>query len=311
MLNRSKYATYAWATVVMNVVVILWGAVVRATGSGAGCGNSWPDCGGTFIPVEPQTATAIEFVHRVTSGTALLMVLGLLVIAFRRYPEGSGARKGAAWSTVFILVEALVGAGLVLFDLVEDNESLARAVVMALHLANTMLLLGSLTLTAWWMAGGPRLRWRGRGSIALALGASLVGVVLLGMTGAVTALADTLYKAETIAQGLALDVDAGSPLLVRIRWIHPALAVIVAVVVLLTATYVRRERPLPLVDRFASTAYWLAIAQVVLGAVNLALATPVWMQVVHLAFADALWIALVLLSAATLADVDEGDTGVS
>lgn len=301
MLKRSPQATYAWATLAVNVGVILWGAVVRATGSGAGCGNDWPDCGGRIIPMDPQTATAIEFVHRATSGLALLMVLGLLILAFRRYAKGSPVRTGAVFSAVFILIEAAVGAGLVIFDLVEDDESVARAVVIMLHLANSLMLLGSLTLTAWWMSGGARLRVRDQGRVAWALGIALVGVVILGMSGALTALADTLYHAETLAEGLAMDATPDSPMLVRIRWIHPVLALTVAAYLFFAADYVRRSRQLPGVSRLATAVYWLAGGQVVAGAINLALAAPVWMQVVHLLLADILWIALVLLCAAALA----------
>ena len=130
-----------------NVAVILWGAYVRATGSGAGCGAHWPLCNGEVVPRAPDTATLIEFSHRVTSGLALVLVFVLAVWIWRTMAAGHPARRAAIASLVFIVIEALLGAGLVLFRLVANDESLARAMVMPLHLANTMVLLLCLTLT--------------------------------------------------------------------------------------------------------------------------------------------------------------------
>src|SRR5665213_3823423 len=62
--HSSALARFAWFAVFYNVAVILWGALVRATGSGAGCGNHWPLCNGQVIPVSPGLHTVIEFTHR-------------------------------------------------------------------------------------------------------------------------------------------------------------------------------------------------------------------------------------------------------
>ncbi|HVR96418.1 MAG TPA: COX15/CtaA family protein, partial [Thermoanaerobaculia bacterium] len=140
-----RFARYAWATLAYNVAVILWGAAVRATGSGAGCGSHWPLCNGEVLPRSPGVQTIIEFSHRVTSGLALLLVVGLVVFAFRARPRGDAARGAAVLSLLFILSEAAVGAGLVLFEMVAHNQSMARALWMAAHLINTFFLLGVLT----------------------------------------------------------------------------------------------------------------------------------------------------------------------
>src|ERR1035437_1911752 len=126
MSNR-RFAAYAWAVLGFNVLVVLWGAYVRATGSGAGCGNHWPMCNGEVIPRAPRIATIIEFTHRVTSGIALVAIAGLVFWAFRAYPARHRVRLGAVFSGVFILTEALIGAGLVLFEHVAKNASNARA----------------------------------------------------------------------------------------------------------------------------------------------------------------------------------------
>jgi len=101
----------------------------------------------------------IELTHRVTSGLALLALLALVVAVWRSRPAGHPARRAAAWSMLFMLTEAGVGAGLVLFELVADNQSMARALFMATHLVNTFFLLAFLTLTAHFASGGAPFRW--------------------------------------------------------------------------------------------------------------------------------------------------------
>src|SRR5512136_1928461 len=145
-----RLTRFAWLVLAWNVAVILWGAFVRASGSGAGCGAHWPLCNGEVVPRAPALETMVEFMHRATSGIALLLVVALAAWVFRARPKGHPARRAAGASVVFILVEAAVGAALVLFGLVAENDSVARALFMAGHLANTFVLLACLTLAAHW-----------------------------------------------------------------------------------------------------------------------------------------------------------------
>ena len=104
---------YAWFVVAWNIAVILWGAVVRATGSGAGCGNHWPLCNGEVIPTSPRIATLIEFTHRMMTSGALITIAALLIWTFRATPRRHLARVFAVVSTVLLLNEAFLGALLV------------------------------------------------------------------------------------------------------------------------------------------------------------------------------------------------------
>ncbi|MCU0507346.1 MAG: COX15/CtaA family protein, partial [Anaerolineae bacterium] len=139
MVANRRFAFFAWGVLAYNVLVILWGAFVRATGSGAGCGSHWPLCNGDVLPRAPALETVVEFSHRVTSGLSLILVLALIVWGWRIYKAGSPVRKTLVASGVFIIVEALIGAWLVLAGLTAENDSIARAVSMALHLVNTFL----------------------------------------------------------------------------------------------------------------------------------------------------------------------------
>jgi heme A synthase len=299
-----KLARYAWFVLAWNVLVILWGAYVRATGSGAGCGAHWPLCNGEVVPRAPDAEMLIEFSHRLTSGLALVAVAVLAVWVWRAIAAGHPARRAGVASLVFIIVEALLGAGLVLFRLVAQDESLARAMVMPLHLANTLILLLCLTMTAHFLSGGAPVAVSGRTRTFGLLVALLVLMIGVGKTGAIAALGDTLYPSTSLLDGLKADLAPTSNLLLRLRILHPALGVAVGAMLVFGAGAVR----VPAGDRRGTLArrlvVVLAIGQIVLGFVNVWLLAPVWMQLTHLLVADLLWIALVLLTASALARPD-------
>jgi heme A synthase len=297
----SRLARFAWIVLAYNIAVILWGAYVRATGSGAGCGSHWPLCNGQVVPRAPSVETLIEFSHRLTSGIALLAVVGLLVWTWRRCPAGHPARRGAALSMAFMLAEAAVGAGLVLFQLVADNASLARALFMAVHLVNTFALVACLTLTAHWLSGGAPVRPAERPATAAGLALLGAGLLLVGTSGAVAALGDTLYPASSLADGLRADLSPTSHLLVRLRVLHPALAIGASVALAVLAPRCARPAGGRRARLAARAVVLLAAVQIAAGFVNVMLLAPVWMQMLHLLLADALWIAFVLLAASALA----------
>ena len=297
----AKLSRFAWFVLAWNVVVILWGAYVRATGSGAGCGAHWPLCNGEVVPRAPDTAMLIEFSHRLSSGLALLAVVALAVWVWRTVAAGQPARRAAIASVVFIVVEALLGAGLVLFRLVANDESLARAMVMPLHLANTLVLLLCLTLTAHFLSGGAPVAISGRTRTFGILAALLVLMIGVGKTGAIAALGDTLYPASSLLDGFRADLAPTTNLLLRLRILHPALGVAVGAMLVFGTAAI----PLGAGDRRGRLAkraiVALAIVQVLLGFVNVRLLAPVWLQLTHLLVADLLWIALVVLTASALA----------
>jgi heme A synthase len=297
----SKFAKYSWFVLVLTIGVILWGALVRATGSGAGCGSHWPSCNGVVVPLNPTTETLIEFTHRATSGIAFLFVVGMLVWAFRLYPKGHYVRLGASVSMFFMITEALVGASLVLFGWVADDASLGRVISISVHLVNTFLLLGALTLTAWWSTGGVPIHPRGHGLALVALATGLLGVMAIGVTGAITALGDTLFPASSLAEGLRQDIDPTSHFLIQLRVLHPLIAILVGFYQFFVASLIGLFSSNPLVKRFAIAVIVLFFIQLLAGLVNLVLLAPVWMQLVHLFLADMVWISLVLLTASVLA----------
>ena len=300
-MTANRLARYSWFVLAYNLFVILWGAFVRASGSGAGCGSHWPLCNGVPVPRSPQLETIIEFAHRMSSGFSLVLVVLLVVWGFRAFAKGHPVRKAVVAVFIFEMVEVLVGAGLVLLGLVARDESVARAVVMPIHLANTFLLLGSTALAAWYASGRAPIRLHGQGILGIGWVIGLAGVMFIGMSGAVTALGDTLFPAGSLIEGLRQDISPTVHVLVRLRVWHPVIAVAIALyVVAYLAPALAARRPGGVATRLSRIVIALVAIQLAAGFVNVILLAPIWMQIVHLALASAVWVALVLLGAAAL-----------
>jgi len=317
------FALYAWLVLAYNLLVILWGAVVRATGSGAGCGEHWPLCQGVVIPHGAEIATLIEFAHRASSGVAVVLVIGLVYFGFRSFAPGHAVRGYALAALCFTLTEGLIGAGLVLFGWTGTNASFARFAALAIHLANTFMLLASLALTArsagW--AGAPEsdvADRRAEGSRVvlpngvkprhgLIYGLAMLATLALAITGTIAALADTLFPAHSLAGGLSQDFSAKSSYIIRLRIIHPLLAVIVGILLLVLAAGALSAPKSLAAKRMALSIVVLVFLQSVLGGLNLVLLAPVAVQVLHLLVADLIWIALILLASEILGKRRERD----
>jgi heme A synthase len=295
------FPAYAWSLLIYNLAVILWGALVRATGSGAGCGGSWPLCNGDVLPLNPQIATVIEFVHRAMSGVALITAVVLAVWGWKAFPAKHPARRWAVLSLVFMLTEALIGAALVLLGHVAKNESLGRVFSLSTHLINTFLLLASLALTAWWspkhIEDRPEnVTRRGMGQLV----AGLLAMVLVAMAGVITALGDTLFPAHSLRQGIAEDFAATASFLIRLRVIHPALAVTAALYLAVIAMRQFRAAHAGALKTLSAILLVLLGTQVVMGTLTFLLKAPIAMQLAHLLVADGLWITLVLFTSERL-----------
>jgi heme A synthase len=286
----TRIARYAWFTLVFNMGVILLGALVRATGSGAGCGRSWPTCQGQVVP-QLSGSTAVEYTHRAASGVAVVLVAILVIWVWRTVPGGEPARTGAMLSLISIVGEALIGAMIVLAEWVADDVSVARVIAVPMHLVNTLFLLASLTLTAFWLSGGGRLSARSHPVVWRWVIVGGVSIVLLAATGAVTALADTLFPKS--GSGLA---DTGEAhFLTDLRIVHPVLAVAAASIGWWVSGRVNGVR-----SRAGSALPLLVGLMLISGSLNIVLGVPLWMQLLHLLLADTLWIAYVLASAQAL-----------
>lgn len=288
-------------TLAYTIFVILFGAVVRVTGSGAGCGQHWPTCHGEIAHLPRSVETVIELTHRITSGLSVVLVVAVLWMTWRALGRRHLATRAGMWSLGFLLVEAVVGALLVLLELVGDDASWLRAVVMTLHLLNSSLLTLALLIAVW--AFGESAPAIGRGApgqwtLILVLG----GVILLvSGSGAVTALGDTVLPvrhggaagaSEVLGRTFAAS-ESGAHFLERLRGVHPVLAVSGALALLwfgdrLNPGWGRRLLP------------WGVGMQVLAGIANVWLSAPGWMQVVHLGLGNVVWLVFCWASLETL-----------
>jgi len=252
------------------------------------------------IPLSPRIETVIEFIHRLTSGLAFVMVLGLFIFSRKNPKTNDLVRRGASWSLFFIIIESLIGAGLVLLELVAKNESLNRVIFISIHLVNTFLLLASLTLTAWWASGGKPIRLKGKSSLEIFLSIGFLGVILLGISGAITALGDTLFPAESLQAGIQQDFSSTAHFLIRLRIWHPIIALSIGFylgfTVILMAVF-SNDRSTRIT---AGVLVGLFIVQLFMGLVNLLLLAPIPIQIVHLFMADMVWVVLVIFAASVL-----------
>jgi cytochrome c oxidase assembly protein subunit 15 len=305
--RNNTFARVAWLVLGYTLAVIVFGAWVRITGSGAGCGQHWPTCHGEVVHRPQSIETVIELTHRVTSGLSLVFAVALMAWARARFGKSHPARTASVLAVVFLMVEALLGAGLVAFGLVEDDDSIARAVVMAIHLTNTCVLMGALAAAAWTGVDGVARRLqRPRGSQAWLLGGALLAVLLVSMSGAVTALGDTLFPVAadgTVREHIAGDQSVTAHFLQRMRIVHPILAIGVGLYLLwlsISLPGMSGVEADPTVRRLGNLVAGLVLAQLCAGVANIMLSAPGWMQLVHLALATCLWTAVIVLALAVL-----------
>ena len=298
LMRNARWAErFAWAVVAYNVLVIVWGALVRATGSGAGCGNHWPLCNGQVVPLSPTLHTVIEFTHRMMVSGSIFAMIALVAFVWRATSKGAAARVFAVISTLLLLNEAFLGALLVKLGYVTGNQSLGRVVVLSVHLSNTLLLLAALTMTARMLGTGQRwqkLRAEGMDRMLAAVG--LIATLAVGVSGSLAALGDTLFPSTSLRAAFLKDIDASSPWLLRLRGIHPVSAVVAAGFVGWLLLRARREG----FARQANALLGFLGLQFVLGVADVLLLAPVWMQLLHLLGADVYWVTLVVLTAAVV-----------
>jgi len=290
----------AWAALAVNVAVVLWGAYVRQSQSGAGCGSKWPLCNGVVVP-HGTWHTLVEFTHRASSGIAVMMVVAVAIAAFVSTPKRNLARWGAGFAALFMFNEALLGALLVLLKKVAMDQSVGRAVYLCTHSANTLLLLGALACTAYWLTFPAEAQWADyrRGPWGPPVVALLLTLVTAA-TGAIAALGDTLFPATSLQQAWAQDFAANAHYALRLRVFHPISATLLAVYVLWMLVKFRPGAD-GLVRRFIFVTLSLLGLQYALGLADVLLLAPLWLQLLHLFGADLFWIALILLVVRTQA----------
>jgi heme A synthase len=311
-LKLDRFAKYAWFVLAYNLIVILWGVFLRASLSGDGCGEHWLTCGGEVVPSAPQLKTQIEFIHRITTSLAGIIVIGLLVSAIVKYFKEKSAHnklllRMSVASLVFIIIEGIVGGLLVLTGNTAANWTPTRPFWMAAHLVNTFTLIAILALTAWFASGGKSFSlMKAPRKALLLLAVAVAGIFIVGMSGSIAALSSMLFPSSTLSEGIAKDFSASSHYILRLRVFHPILSVLTGVFLIFLAGWLKAQAKESFnVRRWSNILSGLVLLQFASGAITLLMLAPIVMQLIHLFLADAVWIAFVLTAASFLSEQND------
>jgi len=282
-----KLNSYAKLGLFLSIVSILAGAFVRATGSGDGCGATWPTCKGRIIPALTDTSELIEFSHRSVSG--LLLIVTLIIFSkTRKLHKASLVKSVTNYLTFFVIFEAIIGAVIVLFEWVGLNSSLPRIIAVPIHLVNTFGLLGSYAILYKILEDDIQ-------EIKSIFNKNFILIsflfLLSGATGSITALADVLFPSASFIEGFLADFDKTSEVLTRLRILHPIISTILSIVLYLYSTRINKKYGVNV--KLLKTFVIIAVS---LGVLNVLSNIVLPLSILHLAIADFLWISYIYVS---------------
>jgi cytochrome c oxidase assembly protein subunit 15 len=285
--SKSLYVL-SWSLVAYTIAIVVWGAWVRISGSGDGCGDHWPLCHGQVVPSRAHTKTWIEFSHRLSTGIYGMLVLLQAFLVRRTFSRGFPARAWSVSTLLFTVTEALIGKQLVTMGLVNESVALARVVVMPLHLVNTALLVGSTVMTAEAIKYGHLPRAPLPPRVSQLIGILIAILILLLTTGAVAALGSHLAPSESIVAGFSKDLSSQSHLAVRLRILHPALALLGPLVLFVVLEKLREAAPSEVARCWLGRLMAALGIAVLVGVCTLLTLAPVWLKMTHLLVANIL-----------------------
>jgi len=302
--TRRRAALLSLIAAAYTYVLVVFGGIVRITGSGLGCGDDWPRCNGHWIP--PFTfETIIEYTHRLLAAGIGLVVLGAVGYAFaRRNAPGMAGRGGLlrplGLATLLFVAQALLGAVTVRLELPTQ--------VTVAHFVTAMLFIATLIVAA--VRGGIFGESRGvspdltaadtdrlRKVATWSLTAAIIGLIVVAF-GAITANtpgAPAGCMGFPLCSGALLPTAGAVP--AEIQWAHRVAAFTLLFVVIAAAAATRRAGAAAPVRRAARISVGLVLAQLVVAAMLIELVLPPFLQALHLAVGAAVWFSLVAWAA--------------
>ena len=289
---NQKYTSFLKAILFYTILVILWGAWVRISHSGNGCGESWPLCHGQIIPEAATGKTWIELSHRAMSGLFGILIVFLYLWSRKLFAKQTLARKWAFWSLFFTITEALLGAKLVLFGLVTDNDSPYRALIMGLHFINSVFLVLSIYCAYYFSKSTEWIFQIEFKKYQKASRWAMFGFLLIGMTGAIAALSNTLFPTSRLIEGLAKDFSADSHYLLKLRILHPIFATVLSAILFFALRF-WSEQLQGYGKKTVQQLSALILLAIVFGYITLFSLSPVGMKLTHLTIAHTFWILMI------------------
>ncbi|MGZ3775349.1 MAG: COX15/CtaA family protein [Pseudobdellovibrionaceae bacterium] len=286
-MTKSQYRKLAFGVLFYSVLVILWGAWVRISHSGDGCGDTWPLCHGQLIPEAQRGKTWVEYGHRLMSGIYGFIVFYFWWMSRKIYSKDHFARKAALATLIFTITEALLGAKLVLFKLVTTNDTPYRAVVMALHQINSFMLTGAVALTFAAAISEVDLARPSNKNHTYKFLPWVI--VIIGVTGAWASLSNSLFPSNNLWQGFLEDFSSNSHLFIRLRGLHPFFALIGGGALALFFWIKAQTAESQILEKRSLQMTMALFAVISFGICTLLFHAPVWMKIVHLALAHTIW----------------------
>lgn len=297
-MKTERFAKFAWFVLLYNLAAVAWGVFVRASKSGDGCGTSWPLCDGASIPLNGDISRIVEASHRISTSMVGLWAIVMVVWAFRLFPKGHLARFASVGFFTMSIVEGLIGYALVANRLVVMNDSALRAGYMASHVVSTFLLLGFSVLAIQAAVMKSPIELKGQRAVGWILGIASVGIIFLGISGAISALGHQLKPVDNVLQAA---LNPATFWMVRLQPLHPLIAISIGLYLLLAGGLIQHLRPDENVRKAVRWMIGLYGIQLGLGAMNIWFSAPIVMQMVHLVMADINWISLVVLASYAMA----------
>ena len=267
-----------------SILIIIWGAWVRISKSGDGCGTSWPLCNDTIIPDTGNIHTLIELTHRLSTGVYGVLVILLVIWTFKLFPITHAVRKIALFVLSLTILEALIGAKLVLFGLVGENTGIYRIIVMSLHQVTSVLLTGSIAKAYYVTTLAPENKINSPYLISILK----IMFLLIIATGGVAALSNTVFPSSSILEGLMTDLNPTSHILLKLRIIHPVLALLLTFTMIFILLRLYKDDP-----KYVVRLSTCIIVGVTIGIITLVTLSPVYMKLIHLTVAHIIWSVMV------------------
>jgi len=291
-------------TAILTYLLIVWGGIVRVSGSGNGCGTTdqWPLCHGSLLPAW-QINTLIEFTHRWIASICTLLVIILTVATWIWHRHQRRILIGTSIAAGLFVVQIALGALAVEYNL-------PGGVVM-IHLANALLLFAVLiyvavvACTVGTAARSP--------SLSAALAPSIRGVAVTAVVATYVVAMSGAFVVETSSGagctswplcGSGFSLPSGQAATINVAHRLVALVVVLALGGLM-AVIARRRRGDRVVRIGVMAVNLLLVLQVAAGALVVLLGLPAWVRGLHIALASLLWGSVVLVAVAGTLPVDE------
>ncbi len=284
-ISINRFRQLCLTTLFFALFIIIWGAWVRFSHSGDGCGDHWPLCNDQFIPKNGEGKTWIEWFHRASSSMFGLVVLALSFYSFQCFPKKHKVRFWGSLSLIFTISEALIGAVLVLKGLTGQNDSLMRILILNLHLINSLFLTGSILMC--WRHSFKQVEIPFKKISIFA-----IMFLFIALTGSVASLSNTLYPSSSLIQGILMDLNKNSPLILQLRILHPLIAICITSCILyffIYKIYSKKIRPI------SYTLIVFLVLGILTGTITLLSLSPVFMKLLHLLVAHTIWLCILLL----------------